>query len=124
MIATLRTDPISDEIKEFLQGVDGVVEATGYEKLYLWTQYSDEWDDRSNGGYLVRVGEVGDEGIYISILIHKVRNQKILFWHATSQVVDYRIIEQWLDQNIPWPDGVRNKTDANNFSCIFRAVKK
>lgn len=120
----------SDHVKEFLADVDGVVEATNTEKTHLWMvnkhslygQKPREWKELLSG-YGTIVGYLAEMPVFISLLKDTIDGKNILFWFATSQVVDYRMIEQWMEENIPErarKDGRINQVDAGNFNNVFR----
>lgn len=130
-----------DTIHEFFDGVVGLVEASSHEKYYLWDRYADEpfaikygppdrtrysWVDK-NSGFLPRVGYLDGRPICISVFTAVVDGKKLLFWHATSQVVDYELIDRWFKKYLPVtafrdgdPRGYLNQTDPTNFCNILR----
>lgn len=75
-----------------------VIEATAYEQQLLWEQhrYRLKWREQS-GGALVIVGWLDSYPICFSA--HWVAlgtdQQLVLFWHATSKLVDYDLIDAW-----------------------------
>jgi hypothetical protein len=118
------------EMTEFLESVVGAIEATRFEQHCLWekyTEYGVSWE-QSPSGLLENVGAIADMPVCISL--HKVRigGETILFYHATSQVVDHRMIDQWLANNLPTTarheDGRPNKTDASNSHIVASFVCK
>jgi hypothetical protein len=114
-----RSDPM-------FHGVVGIVEATSFEKLCLWQGVQKEqgsWEQNLSGS-LVTVGKVGELPVCVSIFIDKVKGHKIVFWHATSQVVDYDMIETWFNDNLPqtaFRPGTSyvNSVDSMNFHNVF-----
>lgn len=120
--------PPNPNIEEFLRGVVGSVEATNAEYHNLWEYWHSkrgkQWD-QINSGLLPIVGRLAGMPICISLMKATVDGNLLLFWHATSQIVDHRAIEAWLEASLPdsarWPDGRLNRTDAMNFHNIFRA---
>lgn len=118
------------EMTEFLSGVVGAIEATSFEQHCLWekyTEYGVSWD-QINPGLLERVGELADMPVCISLFKVKIGGETILFYHATSQVVDHRMIRQWLEDNLPASarreDDRINHTDANNSHIVASFVRK
>lgn len=106
-----------DEMIRFLDGIVGSVEATHDEKSHLWALYTKELNKRwkeNNSGILETVGYLDDRPVCISLSTAVVDGHKILFWHATSQVVDHVLIDEWLKLNTP-----DNRTNATNFHSIF-----
>lgn len=117
------------QMTEFLHGVVGVVEANSYETMCLWKEYAEElkkpWKQRCDGlGEIV--GKLADMPVFLSLLTAEIEGHKILFIDATSQVIDHRLIDQWLANTLPTsafrggdPRNGVNKTDAMNFSNVF-----
>ncbi len=117
------------EMTYFLTDVTGAIEATSCEQHSLWeryTEYGVTWD-QNNVGLLERVGTLADMPVCISLRTVKIGGAKILFYHATSQVVDHRMIQKWLEENLPASarreDGRVNKTDATNSHIVASFVK-
>jgi len=120
------------EMTEFLKGVAGVCEATRCEQSHIWERWHErlEWKDNPMG-YGETVGHLADMPVHISLTTAVIGGRKILFWHATSQVVDHRMIDKWLNENLPvtaFRDGDPRKgifrTDATNFHIIAPSTKK
>lgn len=127
-----------DNFEEFMKDIVGVVEATDFERHMLWLSYAKEAVEFGHGfhenskfpwvqntvGRMVIVGWVGDHRpIWISLSTDVVNGQKLLFWHATSPIVDYDKCDQWLKENLPpsafRDDGFINRSDPSNFTNIF-----
>ena len=121
MTDTIRYESLQDVYKD----VHGIVEATGYESLMLWREFHQEqklsWV-QNNAGWLECVGKVGDKEVWISPLAHIVNGRKILFVEATSVVVDWDLIEEYLKKNVPSAvtrnEIYLNKENAMNFHCL------
>ncbi len=122
----------SPEIVEFLRGVIGTCEATRNEHHMLWQLHhhdAEKFDytklswKSGLGGYLITVGSTFGEPVCISINADIVDGHKILFYHATSNIVDHTMIRSWLDAVMPKTafrkDGYLNNTDATNFTNIL-----
>lgn len=108
-------------MEELLKDVVGIVEATSFETMSLWQKYKDSWI-QNNGGYLPTVGMIDGRPVVLSLFVNVVNGHKLLFIEATSQVVDWHMIEQWLTTNVPSAvrnDGYLNKVDAMNFHNVF-----
>lgn len=127
--AAAALSPLRAEVLEFLDGVVGVVEANRFEQMMLWSENRRHespkaWVEHLSG-FGQTIGFVGDMPVFVSLLTAEVQGQKILFAHATSQVVDHRMVDAWLKANMPqsafWPDGRLNFVDADNFHNVFRA---
>ncbi|MDF0490033.1 hypothetical protein PX554_18005 [Sphingomonas sp. H39-1-10] len=125
------------DLATYLDGVEGVVEATSYEKHMLWLEYAEDadkygrpdhvrysWSDTLHGT-LENVGSIAGRPIWISVLTTTVDGMKLLFWHITSPVADHDQCDAWLEQHLPdtarRTDGTINRTDPMNFCNILRA---
>ena len=91
-----------------------VVEATSYEVLKIIEQC-----DRDNvlwkqdfEGRVINVGSLNEYPIVMYIQWYTINYQLVLFWESTSRVVDYVMIEDWLDDHC----NVSSKTNAMNFN--------
>lgn len=116
----------------FLDGVVGVVEANTYEQHMLWNEnrrsaQPKTWKDTSYGLMEV-IGYFGEMPVCVSLLTAEVDRHKLLFIHATSQVVDHRMIDSWMNVTLPRSafrkDGYINKVDAMNFHNVFLAASR
>lgn len=129
-----------DEMRKFLAGVVGVVEATREEQHQIWARWASsspdkrpedkhrlEWSTEGSQSMLVNAGELAGHPVWLSLYVVSVGRHRLLFYHATSQVTDSRIVDAWLKQTMPKTafDGDRlNSTDATNFHNVLpRGVK-
>jgi hypothetical protein len=107
---------------------DFVVEANSCESLYLWKdcqERKNEWV-QDNSGLMVKVGEVNDMPVNISVLWNTVDDLKVLFWHPISRMVDYDMITDWFVRNCDpkYCNGERRaKTNAQNFHLVIHEAK-
>lgn len=101
-----------DETTRLWKETKLIVEANSYERLTLWERWVDktEWQEHRQGR-LVEIGKYHGRPVCISLFWATVRNKVVLFLEATSQLVDWKMIEAWLKTEFP---GVR-KVDAMNF---------
>lgn len=122
-----------EELAKLLEGVVGVIEDCGsfegsciYEKV---VQYWGKEAYKQHGmGIMHTVGEIGDMPVCIGLTFNHIKGHKILFVEATSQVVDHRMIREWLEKSLPVtafedcdPRKRLNITDTNNWSnCLPR----
>lgn len=85
-------------------GVESVVEVTSYEALILWEKWHQQkgysWIE-DNSGPLITVGSIGTRPVCIAPLVHVVNGRKIMFVEATSILVDWCMIHEWLHDNVP-----------------------
>ena len=119
----------AQDVRRFLSGITGAIEATDVERHCLeekYTRYGVAWES-SSGGLLTAVGSVGDMPVCISLNKAKIGGEIILLYHATSQVVDHRMVRKWLENNLPASakreDGRIKHADANNADLVAPFVK-
>ncbi|MFG6083750.1 hypothetical protein ACEUZ9_005475 [Paracoccus litorisediminis] len=115
----------SEEVKTYLEGVTGVVEANSFESLYLWEENQRltrrEWVSTRHG-FGPCIGQIDGRPIAISLMTATIDGQKILFLDATSVLIDWHLIDAWLEKNLPQSARLEdriNRTDALNFQNIF-----
>jgi len=112
-----------------------MVEANGFEELSLWREYSKEsgeakypleWEDSRNG-YSLQIGELDNRPVNLSFHFIRINNQIVCFYYPMSQLVDYKMIEKWLDEN--YSKKFRSstfiyKSDAMNFHHCIHAIER
>lgn len=132
-----------EELAKMFEGVQGCVEANSYEYHSLWKDYSKQYyesfkkipdsvtfDWKSDGSGLGKaIGKVGGSPVFLSLRVAEIDGLKILFYDATSRVVDWEMVENYLIENLPESalrgDGrYLNKTDATNFSNVIWEAKR
>lgn len=99
-----------------------MVEATNCERFYLWARHSDISSTRHNSDLAVTwetmessfhtIGHQQNRPIVVSISWHRINGQVVMFYEATSKLVDWAMIESWLAKQFP---PIRHKYDAANF---------
>lgn len=102
-------------------GIVGICEATRFEKFSLWRYYHHDqhkmdWKTGTGGGPMITIGMVNDRPVVLCLCVDIIDNKRVLFIDATSQLVDWLLVEKYVEKT--WP-GVF-VTDANNFTNIFR----
>lgn len=105
-----------DQMVKFLDGVVGVIEANSGEYGYIWERNKEyrkaKWEEKSSSGLFEYVGWHGERPVCMSMRIAYIDDHKILFWHATSSLVDHEMIDEWFEVNLPDV----HKTDATNWT--------
>ena len=102
-------------LEDLLRGVVGAVEASSYERLCLWRHhYQGNWK-QSLEGICREIGRLDDMPVCLSLIVDEVSGYRILFWEATSMVVDHRIIDKWFETHLP----DKPRVDAMNFCNVF-----
>ena len=112
---------IPDNVRERFINLDGLVEADNVHILYymkIMKENHRSWDDERVGVCLT-VAHVNINGkkmpIVIQMFFSVINGKRLCFWHASSCVVDYDVVDAWFEKNLP---GIR-RTDANNFYSMF-----
>ena len=118
-----------------------LVEANSFEQHELWSRYSPQsiyettyrgkpaynkvnWEEW-NHGWGVHVGEVYKRPIYISVMWARIEGKFVCFWYPTSEMVDYRKINKWLDEHFKgtYDNGRRSVCDASSFHDCLHAIE-
>jgi len=104
-----------------------LIEATSFEISTLYTRYKDTWKDVTHGGPMVTVGHINGRPIVVMMTIHNIEGSDFLFYEATSQLVDFVMVEDWFKTKFPHlfaPDDVHQRCDANNFhNAAHKAIR-
>lgn len=103
-----------------------LVEADSFATLRLWQDWSSEatgnnceWKQDSTS-YVEEVGRIGERPVCAMISWYLIENIRVGFWEATSMVVDYEIIENWLRKRFK---NVKQKTNAINFHNVLFPIQ-
>lgn len=96
------------------------VEATTYEVLTIIGRYDDcyRWK-QDHFGTLETVGRLDSRPIVITCQWYEIHDRLVMFWEATSEVVDYKLIEEWFNTHCPCPS-----TNAMNFHNCIREIER
>jgi hypothetical protein len=136
-----------DDIEAKIKATKFLVEATGAEQHFLWSlhaRYSHKhhpsypsltWEQHACGS-LVSVGNVqifkkqsGSGALYeqmpvcVSLTFATIDGAVVCFWDATSQVIDYRLVEKWLNQKFAHVPPREGRTNAMNFHIVTNALR-
>lgn len=124
-----RFDPdaeIDDELKRFVEGAVGFCAATREEQHGVWSrlvqyrQPSVDW--KQHGGIGVTIGYLDNRPVHVALSHIDVAGYKVIFYEATSTVVDYDMVRVFINKLAPASarSGDRlNHTDAGNMSNIL-----
>lgn len=104
------------------QDIVYMVEATSYEQLSLWQKHHEEldWQEVSRGGPMFNLGELSGRPIVVCVNIFSIHGRNVLFYNPTSQVVDWAMVEDFLEKS--WP--TVPKTDAMNFFNAVHSIRE
>lgn len=113
------------DIKQMLSDTKYAVEANSFETSALYTNFviggrardTSSWK-QINLGTVATIGHIGSRPICISLFWNRIYGELVLFWDATSEVVDYKLIKDWLDSHLA--SGAKMR-DSGNFHNIVDA---
>lgn len=140
-------EELNQFVDEHLKNTFAAVEVTSEESLHLWREWAEEHTDRVKdardqrplvyweqipSGFNQTIGVFKfekDEVMPVCISGYWVRlrgkktdpGKLVLLYEMTSQVVDYRMVDRWMEENLP--KGVQT-SDAQNFHNIVHRVIK
>lgn len=103
----------------FTDDVDFVVEASSFEALSLWREYSKRGFVTENYSIIKNLGSFGGMPVCLSLTIGKVGKTKFVIYNPTSVVVDYRMVGEFIDKHY----GDCRRVDALNFGQVMNAAK-
>lgn len=105
--------------------VVAIVEATSYERRRLWMEHASStmrWAP-DNSGPMISVGTLDNRSICIAPFVYNISGKEVMFLEVTSEVVDWKMITEWLQYNCPNAVDSQstklNKVDANNFHNVL-----
>ena|SRR5581483_3409967 len=111
-----------------------VVEADSYAMQSLWERWSTEalhkhkdfnfinWRQDSMGS-CVHIGDLDKRPVVVTFFWAKLNGHLVVFWEATSEVVDYKMVEEWLGKYCnPQHNDRRSRCDANNFHHVIEYI--
>lgn len=127
----------SKEDKALFKDVEFLVEATYNEQHHFWVDYhykprTDSVEVKSweceGRGHMIEIGELDKRPICVSIFYGKLNGKRVMFYEGCSQVVDHKMIEDWLQhytlKTIRWDNGHRwAHCDSSNFHHCLEHVK-
>jgi hypothetical protein len=123
----------SESAESWLAKTFFVVKATSFEQQCLWEEHAEDsyrrfsyrkWEQVNSVG-VFPVGELDSRTICVSMRWVQIDGHLVMFWEATSQVVDLVKIEKWLERHFTgtWCNGTRQATtNAANFHHCLNAI--
>lgn len=110
-----------------------VIEASSFEHQKLWEYWGNpperarvHWIAQSRG-WLLEIGKLDSRPICLSVSGALLNGQAVLFYYATSEVVDWAQIELWFKEHCwpQWDNGRRRAhCDAMNFHHCVLAIEQ
>lgn len=126
-----------DEHKEIFKNVFFLVEANSHERHTFWVDYFykprkdsptiSTWEQEMCGE-MVYLGKLDKRPVYVQIWWDILNGKRIIFYDGCSQVVDHKMIEDWLKhftlKTIRYDNGTRwAHCDSMNFHHCLQALR-
>ena len=130
---------MNDTAESRLKRTKFIVAATSNEQHQFWvdhakqntlnpnTFYAQKVEWQQMDGWHVTVGHFHKRPVCISVMWNKLDGHLVMFWEAVSQLIDYAMIEKWLDENFKGKyDGGNRRAccDASNFGHCLSAIRE
>jgi hypothetical protein len=131
-----KKEQLAEDAKLF-ERVGFLVEATHQEQHTFWHDYHHEpragvprvlvWTQETRG-HMVTLGWLEGRPICVTLFYATLDGTRVLFYEATSQLVDHAMVEQWLrhhtERTIRYDGGRRwARTDSSNFAHCLGEVQ-
>lgn len=106
-----------------------VEDGDSFAQLTLWREWSEskrvKWE-QVGSGFMRQLGELGGRPINLQLSWELIDGRLVLFHHGCSQLVDHKLIEDWLRSRLPqlYPESGRSRTtDPMNFGNVVHAIR-
>jgi len=133
--STTKALPYSTIHADLFKDVRFMIEATDHEQQALWEKHHYKpskhsshiktWEEIAMG-HGIQIGSVDHRPIAVSIRYAILNDKKVMFYHGMSQLVDYQMIEDWIQMysldTIKSNDGRWAHCDADNFHLCLHFV--
>ncbi len=129
-IAQAKLDEIAaKENLEFINNLDPrlaktflAIEADSYAYRMIWKEYKDKYTFVQDSSGLAReIGRIGKRPIMLEFSWWEVNGHRVLFYSCCSQLVDWKMIEDWLKKYMPH---LKHTSDASNAHNVLRECAK
>lgn len=108
-----------------------MVQATHFERLRLWQEFTKydtpaypavDWKDDS--GIILTLGEVAGRPIACEFMFLKINGQRICWYEGSGSLVDYSMIDQWLEHHTVNKAALFRipQSNAQNFYNVMMSV--
>lgn len=96
--------------------------ATDFETEALWKAWHEavKWEQEP-GGWSAQIGTLGGHPVTLYLFWARINGRLVGFWQSPGRVVDYQMIEKWLDRNCV-PNYYR--CSAMNFHVCIHAIEE
>lgn len=113
-------------IDELLEEIEYAVEANSFESQCLWQRFSNQegivWEICPQGK-MITLGKTDGMPVCMSVFVNKINGVNVLFYEMTSLVVDYRLVDKFLEEKF----GIFYRevcVDSGNFFRIINSIKE
>jgi hypothetical protein len=120
-----------DIVEAYIRLTEYVIRATDTEKFFLWKDIDrirkqkfteHRWQNIIWGhiseGRVYTIGKINNRPINIELSWAKLNGHYVTFWESNSELVDYKMLREWLEQTFKHVD-IRHYCNALNFHlCI------
>jgi hypothetical protein len=119
---------------ELIAKTEFTVEADHYAIQSLWEKYAKgamdpthynvlNWE-QINPGLIRTIGYIKHRPICLEMSWVRLNGHLIMFYEGCSELVDYKMIDEWLDQNCnpTWDNDRMARTNATNFHHVLGFV--
>lgn len=106
-----------------IEKVNYAVEANDFERQCIWEKYHDrcKWEQDICGSFF-QIGTLDNRPVTVCLDWVTIDGKKVLFYHSPSQVVDYKLVEEWIRKNALTSAGM--KADSANFHIILIEIRR
>lgn len=107
---------------EDIRRVRFAVEANNFEQGCLWERHNKKvsWVEIPENK-MICVGQFAKRDIIVWLSWATIDGHDVLFYDATSRVVNYNLVESWIEENALVPGG--RMEDAMNFGLVLRDIE-
>jgi hypothetical protein len=130
---------LNPQDEDLFKDVVFLVEASSAEQHFLWKENFYEktrqpdldraktWEEESMG-HTITIGSLDKRPVCVTLFYAKINGHRVIFYEGTSQVVDHKMIEDWLQhwtlKTIRWDNGHRwAHSGAMNFHLCLDAIQ-
>jgi hypothetical protein len=108
-----------------------VVQATSFELFSLWREWHEHIPMEQDGRcFVYGIGQINKRPVCVEVSRYKIWDKWVLFYSSTSQLVDWEMIENWVEEKIltytpKWDNSTRcSHTNAMNFHHCVHALEE
>lgn len=114
---------IPETFEERVRVTAYAVEASDFEQLALWQESHERvpWEHIGTG-WLMTVGHVNRKPVCVATTWQRIHGQIVMFYEATSRMVDHEMVERWIAKHIG--SGAEKRCNAMNFHLCLGVLEK